>query len=76
VVTSSLRETLPRTAPEVPAAAGHFHHLALGQLASLVVSSGLHYSCWVSACWKDWTVAAGLCLVSACLKDWSAAAES
>jgi hypothetical protein len=35
-----------------------------------LVSSELSYSCLVSACWKDWTVAAGLCLVSACLEDW------
>ena len=61
---------------EVPAAACRFHGLALGHLVSIVVSSGLNYSCLVSACWKDWTVAAGSCVVSACLEDWSAAAES
>jgi hypothetical protein len=57
-------------------AACHFSGLASGRLESLVVSSGLNYSCLVSACWENWTVAAGSCLVSACLEDWSTAAES
>ena len=39
VVMLPLRETHPRTAREVPVA-------ALGRLVSLVVSSGLNYSCW------------------------------
>jgi hypothetical protein len=41
-----LRETHPRTASEVSAAAFLFSGLASDQLASLVVSSGLNYSCW------------------------------
>ena len=53
-----------------------FCGLTSDQLANLVVSSGLNYSCLVFACWKDWTVAAGSGLVIACLEDCSAAAES
>jgi hypothetical protein len=76
VITLPLRETHPRTALEVPAAARSLWVLTSDQLASLAFSSRLNYSRLVSACWKDWTVTAGLCMVSACLKDWSAAAES
>ena len=44
---------------------------------SLLISLELnHTGGLVSACSKDWTVAAGSRLVSACLEDWSAAAES
>jgi hypothetical protein len=60
----------------LPVAICLFCSLSSGHLANLVVSSGLHYSCLVSACWKDWMVAAGSCLVSACLEDWSGAAGS
>jgi hypothetical protein len=49
--------------------------LVCSALPSLAISSGLNYSCLVSACWKNCTMAAGLCLVSACLEDWSAAAK-
>jgi hypothetical protein len=75
VITPPLRETCPRIACEGLMAACCFCGIASGWLVSLAVSSGMNYSCLVSACWKDWTVAAGLCLVSACLEDWSAAAD-
>ena len=49
VVMSPLREARPRTAPEVPATDCSSCGLALGWLVILVVSSGLNYSCLVSA---------------------------
>jgi hypothetical protein len=70
VITLSLREILPKIVQEVPVAA-----CGCRQVGKPGVSSGLNYSCLVSACWKDWTAAAVLCLVSACLEDWSAAAK-
>jgi len=76
VVTLPLREAHLRTTPEVPAVACRFSGLSSGRLESLVVSSGLNYSCLVSACLGDWAAAAGSCLVSACLEDWFVAAES
>jgi len=48
----------------------------LRTVSSMVVSSRVKYSCLVSACWKERTVAAGFCWLSTCLEDWSAAAES
>jgi len=47
--TLPLAETHPRMSHEVPLAACDFCDLALGQLVSLVVSSGLNYSCWFMA---------------------------
>jgi hypothetical protein len=73
VITPPLREeTGPRSAPEVPAAACSFCGLTSGRLASLAVSSGLNYSCLLSACWKDWTAAVASCLVSTCLESYTA----
>jgi len=76
LITPPLRETRPRTSLEVPAAVCSFCGLALGWWVSLAISSGFNYSCLVSACWKDWTVAAGSLLISANLEDWCAASES
>lgn len=45
VIMPPLRETCPRTAREVTGAACHFSSLASGQLARMVVSSGLNYNC-------------------------------
>jgi len=52
-----LRETHPRAAYEVPMVACDFCNLTAGWMASFAVSSGLNYSCLVSACLEDWTVA-------------------
>jgi hypothetical protein len=48
-----LREIGQRTALEISVTACHFSSLASGQLASLVVSSELNYSCLVSACQEN-----------------------
>ena len=45
VIMPPLRETCPRTAREVTGAACSFSSLASGQLARMVVSSGLNYNC-------------------------------
>jgi hypothetical protein len=74
MVMPPLRETCPRTAFEVPTAACLFYCW----LVSLVVLSGLNYSCWFvpgvclprgldSSCWF---------MCGDCLEGWSAAAES
>jgi hypothetical protein len=75
VVMLLLKETYQRTACDVSASAGCFPGLISDWLASLAISSGLNYSCLVSACWKDCTLATGSCLVSTCLEDLSVAAE-
>jgi hypothetical protein len=75
VISPTLRETHPRTAPEVCVEACCFCSLLLGWLASLPVSSVLNYSCLVSVCWKDWTVVTSSGLESDWLEDWSAADE-
>jgi hypothetical protein len=41
-----LRDSCPRTACEVPAAAWCLCSLTLGWLVSMEISSGLNYSCW------------------------------
>ena len=73
VVMLPMKEPCPRLLCEIPMAAYCFWGLALGQLVSLEVSSGLNYNFLVCPCWKDWTVAASLCLASAWLEDRSVA---
>jgi hypothetical protein len=64
-VVMPLRETQQRTSCEFPKASCCFQ--ALGQLASLAVSSGLNCLCWLVCgdCRVDWTASADSYLVFA-----------
>ena len=60
---TTTERNLPKSCSRGSCGSCCFRGLTSGQQASLAVSSGLNYSCLVSACLEDWSAAAQLYLV-------------